>query len=644
MSSSRHLAAILFADVVGYTAMMQEDELLALNKLHRFKEELESRVKERGGKIIQFYGDGCLFIFPNSADAVGCAKILQENYRKDPPLPVRIGIHLGDFVWEEGNIFGDSINISSRIESMGIPGSILLSDLIKKQIQNKPEFQLTSLGEFEFKNVDEPMEIFALSNIGFPVPSKTALLGKFKEPEIGKSIAVLPFVNMSNDTDQEYFSDGISEEIYNSLAHVKGLKVAGRTSSFQFKGKNTDLREVGEKLNVGTILEGSVRKQGNRLRITAQLINVKDGYHLWSEQYDRELNDVFVIQEEIALAITEKLKVTLLQKEKALISKNPTENHEAYDLYLKGRYHLNRRGSDMIKALEYFKQATELDPSFALAFTGMADAYAIIAFYGIMPPHEVMPKAKKFAEKAIQLNAALVEAYTSMAFISVFYDWNWKEAKKYFQHTFDLNPNYGLAHYWYSYYLSFIERNFELSIKEARIAAENLDPLVAISHHVLSMMYINAGKFEEGLEESKLAIELDENSFPAYRGLGISLAKLKKYKKSIDALKKAVRLSARHPWPMVELCWVYSLSGKLPETQEIFDELTERSKTEYISGLFMAGAAYFSKNFDKAFEFMEIAFSQRDGSLPCIKTWPLCAFIREDPRFQPFLTRMNFLE
>ena len=244
-----------------------------------------------------------------------------------------------------------------------------LSVTIKEQIQNKPEFKFTSLGNFEFKNVDEPIEIFALSNTGFPVPNRNELMGKFKEPTTPKSIAVLPFVNMSNDQDQEYFSDGITEEIFNSLANVRNLKVAGRTSSFQFKGKNIDLREVGKKLNVSTVLEGSVRKQGKRLRITAQRINVEDGYHLWSEKFDRELDDIFAIQDEIALAITEKLKIASLEEEKAAINKSPTENHEAYDLYLKGRYHLNKRGADTIKGLECFKQATELDPSFALAFT-----------------------------------------------------------------------------------------------------------------------------------------------------------------------------------------------------------------------------------------------------------------------------------
>ncbi len=252
MAQSRQLAVIMFTDIMGYTAIMQQDEDLALNKLNRFKDELKLKVKEFRGEIIQYYGDGCLIIFTNSVDAVNCARGLQEDFREEPQIPVRIGIHLGDILVNEGNIFGDCVNIASRIESMGVPGSVLLSESIKDQLQNKPEFQLTSLGNFEFKNVVEPMEIFALANHGFPLPNLEDISRKFKEQKTLKSIAVLPFVNMSNDSEQEYFSDGIAEEIINSLTHLKDLKVAGRTSSFQFKGKKIDLRKVGEKLSVRT--------------------------------------------------------------------------------------------------------------------------------------------------------------------------------------------------------------------------------------------------------------------------------------------------------------------------------------------------------------------------------------------------------
>src|SRR6185369_9582267 len=290
-----------------------------------------------------------------------------------------IGIHLGDILVSEGNIFGDCVNITSRIESMGSPGAVLFSESVKKQIQNKQQFQVVSLGKFEFKNVIEPMEIFALENNGLPVLNPKEANGKFKEQKNMKSIAVLPFVNMSNDNEQEYFSDGIAEEIINSLAHLNDLKVAGRTSSFQFKGKSVDLREIGEKLGVHNVLEGSVRKQGNHLRITAQLINLDDGYHLWSEKYDRDIDDLFAIQDDIAIAITEKLKLTLLEKDRVQILKSPTRNKEAYDLYLKARFYRARRGSSLITSLGYFQKAIELDPDFALAYAGYGDASSLVA-------------------------------------------------------------------------------------------------------------------------------------------------------------------------------------------------------------------------------------------------------------------------
>ena len=318
-------------------------------------------------------------------------------------------------------------------------------------------------------------------------------------------------------------------------------------------------------------------KQGNKLRITAQLINVDDGFHFWSERYDREMDDIFAIQDEIALAITEKLKITLLEDEKAIIYKNPTENKEAYDLYLKGRFYFNKRGPGIIKGIEYFQQALEKDPAFALAYTGMAEAYCILALYSVLPPHDAMPKARQFAEKAIQLQSSFAEAYTALAFISAFYDWNWTDAKKLFQRVFEINPNYAPAHYWYSYYLSYIERKNEEAINVARKAAEILEPLMPVSHHILSLMYCNTGRFEDGLQANKMAIELDANSYPGYMGLGISLAGLNKYEEAIEAFKMAVQISSRQLVPLVELCWVYSLSDQTAEIKNIMERSEEHT-------------------------------------------------------------------
>jgi tetratricopeptide (TPR) repeat protein len=285
----------------------------------------------------------------------------------------------------------------------------------------------------------------------------------------------------------------------------------------------------------------------------------------------------------------------------------------------------------------------EIDPTFALAYSGMADAYSILSFYGAIPPKVAMPMARQNAEKAIQLDPFNVEGFTTLAFISVYYDWNWTEAKKRLRRVFEINPNYAPAHIWYTYFLSYVEGRFEEGITEAKKIGV-LEPLVSLAHQVLSIAYINAGKFEEALQAAKLAIEFDANSFPGFRALGISLAGLKRYEEATEALKTCAQVSSRHPWPLVELAGVYSLRKMDSEIQNIYDELIMRSKTEYISGLVLSGASYHSKKYDQALEFMELAFTQRDSILPFIRSFPSCSFLKTDHRFQHFIKRMNFPE
>jgi TolB-like protein/class 3 adenylate cyclase/Tfp pilus assembly protein PilF len=653
MPQSHQLAAIMFTDIVGYTALMGTDEEYAFTLLKLNREMQKPLIEKYQGRWIKELGDGVLASFTTVTNAVICAGSILQSCKEIADLELRIGIHLGEVVFENEDIFGDGVNIASRLITLARPGGICISESVHINVANKKGIKTNFLREEILKNVKDPVLIYEVSIEPSAIAEITPGPGQHdkivtvfetigKAP--GKSVAVLPFVNMSNDPEQEYFSDGVTEEILNSLAHLKDLRVAARTSSFFFKGKNIDLREIGKLLNVKTVLEGSVRKQGNKLRVTAQLINVDDGFHLWSERYDMNMDDIFMIQDEIALSITKRLQISLMEEEKEIILQKPTDNSEAYDLYLKGRFFINKRGPSINKGLQYFKQATEKDPLFALAWSGMADAYAILAFYGVLPPHEAIPMAKQYAEKALQLNSSLAEAYTTQAFITTFYEWNWTEAKKQFINIFNLNPDYAQAHYWYGYFLSIIECNNEEAIKQAKKAVEVLEPLVPIGHHFLAIMYINAGRFDKAIIESYKAIELDPNSFPGYRGLGISLAGLKKYDEAIEALKTSVLFSARHPWALVELCWVYSLNGHENEAREIMDELLFRSGSEYISGLFLCGAAYFVKDYDKAVKFLDKAFEEQDCSLPFINVWPTCSFIRTDPRFQPYLKRMNFPE
>ncbi|UCH84438.1 MAG: hypothetical protein JSW50_01745, partial [Candidatus Latescibacterota bacterium] len=328
------------------------------------------------------------------------------------------------------------------------------------------------------KKLDERYENVNEIKRDLTSPRGLAISGVARETVAGKarpSIAVLQFRDMSAQKDQEYLCEGVAEDIINALTHVEGLQVAARTSAFSFRGKDIDIREIGRKLNVQTLLEGSIQKAGNRLRITAQLIKVSDGYHIWSERYNRELEDVFAIQDEISLAIVDKLKVKLLGEERTKLVKRGTVNQDAYILYLKGRYFWNRRyEGGLQKAIEHFQQAIEKDPGFALAYSGLADGFGVLATYGFHPPKDAFTRAKKATEMALKIDGSLAEAVASQAYTRMFFDWDWPAAERGYKRAIDLNPNYETAHYWYGILLSIMGR-VEESIQEMERARE-LEP------------------------------------------------------------------------------------------------------------------------------------------------------------------------
>ncbi len=315
------LAAIMFTDMVGYTALMQENERQAKILRDKHRAVLERLILEHRGQILQYYGDGTLSIFGSAIEAAICASKIQKELQTDPKVPLRIGIHAGDVVYDDEGVYGDGVNIASRIENMAVTGSVLVSDKINDELKNQTEVSSEFLGRYELKNVRYPVKIYAINGDGLVIPTHDQLEGKSAVSE--NSIAVLPFINLSADKDNEYFSDGITEELLNALAKVEGLLVTSRTSSFAFKGKNTDIREIGKMLGVKTVLEGSVRKYGNRVRVTAQLINSENGYHKWSQTYDRDLEDIFAVQDELANSIVDQLKKSIsLQKP----SQNPCQS------------------------------------------------------------------------------------------------------------------------------------------------------------------------------------------------------------------------------------------------------------------------------------------------------------------------------
>jgi serine/threonine protein kinase/tetratricopeptide (TPR) repeat protein len=504
-----------------------------------------------------------------------------------------------------------------------------LARIVRRCLEKSPEERFQSARDLAFA-------IEAISDVKEGVGDRVH--GDDKPAE--RSIAVLPFTNMSADPENEYFSDGISEEIINALTQLEGLRVAARTSSFTFKGKEADIAEVGAKLHVETVLEGSVRKAGNRLRITAQLVNVADGYHLWSDRYDRELDDVFAIQDEIAAAIADRLRVTLAEGKEQRRVKPPTGNLEAYELYLKGRAFWNQRGGGLRPALECFEKALSLDADYALAHVGVAEAYSLIGFYGLARPREVMPKAKAAAERALELDEYLAEAHSVLAFTSFIYDWDWRAANRGFRRAIELKPTNPVAHYWYAMYLSWVEDRADEAVAEARRAVE-VDPFGAQSNSMLAMVLYCGQRYEEVILQSRKARECDPSSSLSHRFLGLAYQAKSSYADAVEALQESVILSGRDPWFIMDLGATYALSGKSEEAEALQDELVTRAKQAYVHPSSLFGIPLTLGRIDEAFAYLEKGVDERDPGLVAIKRWPCWKSVHGQSRFEALAKRMR---
>jgi len=436
---------------------------------------------------------------------------------------------------------------------------------------------------------------------------------------VEKSIAVLPFIDMSPEKDQDYFCEGMAEEIINTLAHNENFKVIARTSAFAFKDKRTDIREIGRILNVETLLEGSIRKSGNRLRITAQLIKVADGSHIWSERYDREIKDVFAIQDEISLAIAENLKIKLLGESKALIAKQHSEDLEAYSLYLKGTYWwqtVTLEGFN--KASEYFEQALQKDPCYTLAYCGLAAAKIMGTTFGDVSPDEAYPKAIEYANKALKINDTIAEAYWILGSVNTFYNWNWKEAELNFNKAIRINPNSSLIHIFYSFILTFTGRN-EKAIVEAKRAQE-LDPLSGFINTYTGLTYQWAGQLERAIEEHQMILAMYPNYFVAHHHLGLAYRLKAMYKEAAVEYRKAVDLSNGSPFAIACLVIQYYRIGEKDQADKLLAGIMKRSVTEYVPATsFYLIYASLGKEV-LALEWLRRACNEHDTLLPWIRT------------------------
>jgi adenylate cyclase len=453
-----------------------------------------------------------------------------------------------------------------------------------------------------------------------------------------QSIAVLPFVNMTKETGQEYLSDGLTEGILNSIARLKGLKVCARTSSFKFKEQNLDLREVGKELGVHTILEGSVQREGDRVRITAQLINVDDGFHFWSEQYDENMNDIFALQDKIADAIAEKLAITL--SDNRPVSRRKTSNPEAYELYLKGRASWNLgTPPELEKAIDFFQQAIALDSLFARAYSGMADCYNTLGYGSFIAPKEAFPKAKDAAIRAIQLDSTLAEPHASLGFYRFYFDWDWAVAEEEFRTAISLNQNYEIGYKWYGYYLTAMQRYDEATIILKK--AIELDPLsVPISTDMGFSLYYR-GDYDSAISKLKATLQMNSRYTLAHIWLGRSYQAKKMYTPAIAEYKSALEITPGWGVGLAHIGNVYGVSGDKVNAKNTLDTLISLSAKKFITsyGLALVYAGLDEK--EQAFLWLDKAYEERSNWLVWLKSDPRWASLREDKRFAQLVSNVG---
>ncbi|HEX4922132.1 MAG TPA: adenylate/guanylate cyclase domain-containing protein, partial [Candidatus Bathyarchaeia archaeon] len=622
------------------TALGQKNESLSLELVGEQRRKIRPLLKDHHGREVKTMGDSFLVEFPSALDAVRCAYSIQKAIREsnasvpeERRVHLRIGVHLGDVVESKGDISGDAVNVASRIEPLAEDGGVCMSRQVYDHVQNKFDLSIVTVGAKTLKNVSTPVEVFKiLMPWEAEKPASSIHLDS-------KRIAILPFANMSPDPGDSYFADGITEELISTISNISGLQVISRTSVMGYKGANKRIPEIGQELKVGSVLEGSVRKADSLVRVTAQLIDVNSDQHLWSQSYDRELKNIFALQSEISKHVAESLRVKILSPETVQLDRKPTENTEAYSLYLKGRSHWNKRGIDDVKkAMQYFELAVQEDPGFALGYVGQADCCVILRDNWALDREANREKAKVKIARALKLDPGLAEAHATNAMVLT-QEYRMRLAEEEFRKSIELKPNYGTAHHWYSTLLLSLER-WDEALGEIRKALE-LDPLSPVITLNLGFYYMAKREYPKSAEPFKRAVEM--GFAPAHMFLGFAYGQMKMF----SEMKREFGIFADHVrdiYPFVEKSMEAFIAEDEDDTQTLRSLLPflEAHIGETLSDSYQIAGYYFRLgDIDKGFEWLEKSYSRREGSIVRIKIdWNMDG-IRDDPRYHEMIKRLE---
>ena len=683
----------MFTDMVGYSALAQRDDELALELLEEHRRLLREIFPRFHGTEIKTVGDGFLVEFHSALEAAQCAIEIQRALSKrnaDVPverrIEIKIGVHIGDVVHRSGDVYGDGVNIASRIEPLAGPGGICVSMDVERQIRNKLEARFEKLAPTELKNISLRMDLFRIippweeraSIAAQSETESTRASRKFlwtavalcfvlmiavgwwwserphKTPaspvattasnaaaEIpAKSIAVLPFENLSRDPDNAYFVEGIQDEILTRLSKIADLKVISRTSTQKYKSAPDNLRDIARQLGVANILEGSVQRSNDRVRVNVQLINALTDAHFWADTFDRNLTDIFAVESEIAKMIAETLQAKLTGAEKALIAVQPTSDTTAYELYHKGRSLWEKRSGDNLpKAIAFYEQAIARDPKYALAYAGLANSYVLLPLYFSVPQREAMAKAREAALKGLQIDPKLAEAHNALGKILNFDDLDLAAAEWEFQRAIELQPNNSTAHQWYGNGPLDSLGRFEEAIAETKRAVE-LDPLSPIINTDRSYPLYYARRYDEAMAQAKKTIELDPGFFYSRQILGMILQAKGDLAGAIAEFEKARQLSG-DPLHLALLAAAKTKMGDKNVAQQALAEIDKVNQNRQGLAYDRALVCLAIGNKDEALRWLEQGYADRDGAnLSWINVEPILEPLHGEPRFEALVQKV----